>query len=247
MIARVLTVKSITDWKVRIGARLPSRLSRARRLICSCNARLSWKDWRAPLTGKELYLNGMNSGSDAQPGGLGEGREEGRPAGDAGEAREFGDADHRRDQHEPVGARQLGVLDRVQRVLHRQRTAVREADEMQRLARPDASAGLADREPRRRRPVLPFDLGERRRHGAVRRQAWDDRDIAPLAVELADMPLAERRVREPMQQHGRTHGRSVGLEHVRAVPVVGEMAGIDRAALEVAVDRNPLLGTSASG
>ena len=83
MIDRVLTVKSMTDWKVRIGGSPASSPPRDWRSICACSARVSWKDWRAPLIGNELYLNGMNSGSDRQPGGPGEGREHGGPAGDA--------------------------------------------------------------------------------------------------------------------------------------------------------------------
>ena len=62
MIARVLTVKSMTDWKVRIGGSPASRPSRARRAICCCSACVRSQDWRAPLTGNELYLNGLNSG-----------------------------------------------------------------------------------------------------------------------------------------------------------------------------------------
>ena len=62
MIARVLTVKSTTDWKVRIGGRRSSRPSRAARATRSCRATVRRCDWRAPLTGKELYLNGLNSG-----------------------------------------------------------------------------------------------------------------------------------------------------------------------------------------
>ena len=63
MIARVLTVKSITDWKVRIGGRLSSRFSRASRSICACRATVRRWDCVAPFTGNELYLKGMNSGT----------------------------------------------------------------------------------------------------------------------------------------------------------------------------------------
>ena len=137
MIARVLTVKSITDWKVRIGGRPASRSPRASRRICSCSACVSCQDWRAPLTGNELYLNGIELGQDAEPGGLGEGRQDRRQAGEAREARERRDADHRRDQHQAVGPRQRRVLDRVERILHGERAAVREADEVQRQRRAD--------------------------------------------------------------------------------------------------------------
>ena len=69
----MLTVKSTTDWKVSIGGRRSSLPSRPARAMRSCSATVRRCDWRAPLTGKELYLNGLNSGHDAEPRGLGEG------------------------------------------------------------------------------------------------------------------------------------------------------------------------------
>ena len=77
-----------------------------------------------------------------------------------GEAREARDADHRRDQDQAVGPRQLLVVERVERVLHRQRAAVGEADDVERLRRAGAPARLAHGEPRRGVPVLPFDVGQ---------------------------------------------------------------------------------------
>src|ERR1700730_962618 len=62
-IADVLTVKSISDWKVRIGgnwSNLPWLAYRALRL-CGAGER-AWAR-RPPLTGNELYLNGLNSGT----------------------------------------------------------------------------------------------------------------------------------------------------------------------------------------
>ena len=63
MIARVLTVKSTTDWNVSTGARSFSRPARAASLICPCSVRATSDDCRAALTGNELYLNGLNSGT----------------------------------------------------------------------------------------------------------------------------------------------------------------------------------------
>ena len=48
---------------LRTGGRAFRRPSRACRATCSCRATVRRCDWRAPLTGKELYLNGLNSGS----------------------------------------------------------------------------------------------------------------------------------------------------------------------------------------
>ncbi len=61
-IARVLTVKSSTDWNVRTGGSVVNWRSRCSLLICLCSASVRSHDWRAPLTGNELYLNGLNSG-----------------------------------------------------------------------------------------------------------------------------------------------------------------------------------------
>ena len=59
----MLTVKSTTDWKVRMGASSPSLPSPAYWEICCCSLRATSDDCRAPLTGNELYLNGLNSGT----------------------------------------------------------------------------------------------------------------------------------------------------------------------------------------
>ena len=63
MIARVLTVKSTTDWKVSTGGKASSRPARAYWFSRFCRARVSRDDCRAPLIGNELYLNGLNSGT----------------------------------------------------------------------------------------------------------------------------------------------------------------------------------------
>ena len=60
-IAGVLTVKSMTDWKVSTGGSPSSRPVPDSRWICACSASVRRYDWRAPLTGNELYLNGLNS------------------------------------------------------------------------------------------------------------------------------------------------------------------------------------------
>ena len=78
-----------------------------------------------------VVLEGVELGHDAQPGRFVEGREESRPAEDAGKARHAGDADHRRKEHDAVRTRQRLVIERIERVLHGQRAAVGKADDMQ--------------------------------------------------------------------------------------------------------------------
>ena len=194
-----------------------------------------------PVDRERVVLERDELGHDRQPGGLGEGREHGGPAGDAGKARERRDADHRRDQDQPVGARQAVVLERFQGVVQGERAAIGEADQMQGLARRHAPPRLAHREPGGCRPVLPVDRGQRTRHGAVRGQARHQGHEAAVAVGLGDVALAEGCVGEAVQEDGDTLRLAVGQEEVRAVPVVGEVAGIDRAALEIAVDRAAVL------
>ncbi len=52
-----------------------------------CSARVRSDDWRAPLTGKELYLNGLNSGMTASQAAFAKaGKIAGRPANPANRA-----------------------------------------------------------------------------------------------------------------------------------------------------------------
>ena len=124
-----------TDWNVRIGGRrssLPCWAAVARR---SCSATVRRCDWRAPLTGKRIVLEGIELGHDAEPRRLGEGGKHRRQSRDTGKAREGRDADHRRDQDQAVGPRQALVVDGVESVFHRQRAAVGEAHDMERPRR----------------------------------------------------------------------------------------------------------------
>ncbi len=61
--ARVLTVESTTDWNVSTGGSSASRPPATASAICRCSSRVSSDDWRAALTGNELYLKGLNSGT----------------------------------------------------------------------------------------------------------------------------------------------------------------------------------------
>jgi hypothetical protein len=55
-------VKSTADWNVRTGGSAVNRFAAARRAICACRTRVRRSVWRAPLIGKDSYLNGLNSG-----------------------------------------------------------------------------------------------------------------------------------------------------------------------------------------
>ena len=132
MTARVLTVKSTTDWKVRIGGRrssLPCAGGRCQAILQ--RGRQAMRLARA-VDRERVVLERIELRHDAEPRRLGEGGEHRRQGGDAGKAREGRDADHRRDQDEAVGPRQPLVVDGVERVFHRQRAAVGEADDVER-------------------------------------------------------------------------------------------------------------------
>jgi hypothetical protein len=73
----VLTVKSITDWNVRLAAKQVLLAGPLGDLLLQ---RWVKHDWRAPLIGKELYLNGIELGSTLGPAALAS-REERRQAG----------------------------------------------------------------------------------------------------------------------------------------------------------------------
>jgi len=81
----------------------------------------------------------------------------------------------------------------------------------------------------------------------VRRQPDDHRHEAPVAIGLRDVTLAVGRVRQPVQQDHGADGLSLRLQHVGAVPVVCEVRWIDRAPLEVPVDRDAVLRGQALG
>ena len=69
--------------------------------------------------------------------------------------------------------------------------------------------------------------------------------IATIAMGLIaarDVALAVGRIGQPVQEHHRADGRALRLQHVGAVPVLREARRMHRAALEVAVDRNAVLG-----
>ncbi len=62
-----------------------------------------------------------------------------------------------------------------------------------------------------------------------------DDDEAAVAIAPCDVAQAVGQIGEAVQQHHGADRRSVGLEDVGAVPVLLEIAGVDRAAGEVAI------------
>src|SRR6516162_9876334 len=69
---------------------------------------------------------------DAKPGRLRKRRQDGWQAGKAGKARKTRDTDHWRQEQYPVRTRKLRVFQRIKRILHRQRPAVRESNKVER-------------------------------------------------------------------------------------------------------------------
>ena len=238
MIARVLTVKSMTDWKVRIGGASASwPLARLAPDLLLQGLRQLPRLARA-VDRERVVLERVELGQDAQPGGLREVGQKRRQAGEAGKARERGDADHRRDQDDAVGARELRILERVERIFHGERAAVGEPDQMQRPTRPDPPARLAHRQPGGGQPVFPLRPRPVRSGRCRGRQPDRDRDVAVRAVAARDVTQAVGRVRQPVQEHHRADRGALRLQHVGPVPVLREVARIHRAALEIAVDRD---------
>mgnify|MGYP003693589755 CR=1 FL=1 len=168
--------------------------------------------------------------------------------GDPGEAREARDADHRRDQDEAIGPRQLLVVERIERVFHRQRAAVGEAHDVERLRRV-RHAACASRTARRVAASQSSHSTsvKRGRNGAMGRHPDRHRDEAVVAIAARDVAQAVGRIGEPVQQDDRADRRPVGLENVGAVPVLREVAGIDRAAVVVAVARDAGFGVELVG
>ena len=130
---------------------------------------------------------------------------------------------------------QPAVRHGIESVFDRERSAVGEADDVQRRRRTGASTRFAHREPRRGVPVFPLDIGQCRRHCAVPGQPDADSDKAAVAIAPSDVAQAVGCVGQAMQQHHGADRRSVGLEDIGAVPVLLEIARVDRAAGKIAI------------
>ena len=192
MIARVLTVKSTTDWNVSTGASRSSRPARASSVICRWSVRATSDDCRAPLTGNELYLNGLNSGTMPSHAAFANaGNTAGQPNTPANRARLVTPIIGERSTMRSGRARFV-VGERIERVLHRERAAVRESDDVQRALRSRKPPRFPDGEARRLRPLLPFDVGESARNGAVSGQPDGDGDVAVVRVAPRDVTQAVR-------------------------------------------------------
>ena len=106
---------------------------------------------------------------------------------------------------------------------------------MQRSRGPRAPARLADRQSGGLGPLFPLDVGEAARHCAMAGQPDGDRHVSVVAVAPRDVPQAVRRIRQSVEQDHGAGGSAGGLHDVRAVPVLREIARVDRAAGEIAV------------
>ena len=245
--ARVLTVKSTTDWKVSTGAR-PFRLSStACRSICACSRRATSEDWRAPFTGKLLYLKGLNSGTMPSHAALSKaGISAGQPNTPAKRAMLVMPI---------IGANSTMWSGRASDLSSSASSAYFMASAPP-LEKPMTCSGvgrrrqaprLAHRQVRGRHPLLPLDLAQARGHGAVAGQPDRHRHIAGLHVAPRHVAQAVGRIGQAVQQHHRADRRARRRQHVGAVPVLCEAAWVDRAAAEVAVGLEACLGLELVG
>lgn len=76
----------------------------------------------------------------------------------------------------------------------------------------------------------------------MRRDANSDDRETMLCIEGGEIAEAIRRVCQTMQQYDSAKRPALGLEAIGPIPVMGEMIGIDGAALEISVERDQLLG-----
>ena len=208
-----------------------------RRRIWACRSVVSRHDCRAAFAGNELYLKGLYLGYDVDPSGLLEIGDRAEEADDARQPRKWRDADHRRDQGEARRWHWLAALDFFQRVLQHERTAVRIADQHQRLAWTDPFPHVADAETDRGEPVLPDSGGERGRHGAVPGHPQRQTVVTARPQCFSDRAHAVRRVGETVNQEGPASNLAGRHNLVRAVVIRTHPRGVRSAAAVVAVGR----------
>ena len=191
---------------------------------------------------ERIVLERIEFGQHAQPGGLCKRRQQSRQAGQSGEAGKAGQADHRRNQDHAIGARKRRVFVQcIQHIFQREGAAVGKSDQMQRCRRAGAPFRFPHGQSRGREPLLPAHLGQRAGNGSVCRQADRDHGPATIAITPGDMTKAVRRVGQAVQQNHGADGWSVRLQRIRTVPVLRVSTRIHRAAVEIAVDRQPVL------
>jgi hypothetical protein len=195
---------------------------------------------RVVLVRIELGLDDLPRG----PSEAGHGRQSRPQLGDGGEAR---DADRRREEHEAGWPRQRLTLEHRERVVDRQRRAVRVANHVDRQVGTGLTAQVDHRHAHGRLHVLDAERDEARRRGAVARQPEADHLEAARREMLADRAQAVGRVREAVQQQDRaaaTAGLRCGLQVKAAIPVHGPDAGIAAAAGPEPVERFPVAGSA---
>ena len=171
-------------------------------------------------------MNGLNSGTMPSQAALANGREQRRQA-----ARP---AKRAKRVMPIIGETRMtrsgcagGHRRRIERVLHRQRAAVGEADECKGARTGCAGAPRAPQAawPPTSRPIRCRSV---RRHGAVRRAAgWRWRQ-SRIAIAARDVPQAEGRIGQAVQQHHGADRRPGRFEDVGAVEVLREVPRIDR-------------------
>ena len=150
-------------------------------------------------------------------------------------------ADHRRQQHELRRQRATIALDRLERVLQRQRTAVGIADENERRPLRNPAAHVSHAHPHRGEPVVPGRPDQARGKHAVPGHAQRQRVDAAGAQDLGNGPHAVRRVAQAVnEQRAAANDRRFGLEG--SIPVAAGARGMRQAASMIAVDRRAVRG-----
>jgi hypothetical protein len=185
-------------------------------------------------------------GYDVEPGGLDEGRKDGRQAGDAGEAGKGRETDHGRNQNQPIRRAERGIVGCIERMGDCQSTAVRIADHVERQARGGA-ARFADGEAGCRLPLLDAGAGEARGHRAMARKA--DRDDMPAArlVEPGDVAQAVGRVGEAVEEDDCAQRPARRCDRDAAVPILQQVRRVHRGLCPIAVLGDPGLARQLVG
>ena len=192
---------------------------------------------------KRVVLERVELRHGVEPGGVGKGGQQGRHGLEPGEAGKAGHPDHRGDQYQPIRfcQRAARVGQRIERIFHRQRTAVGKAHQMQRPLARCQQSGLPHRQSGGGQPGLPIHIHEAGWHGAVAGDPQPQRDKALLLIASGQMAQAIGGVGQAVQQHRHPFDFPLGAQQVGAVPVLLKAGGIDGGVLIVAIAGQLLL------
>ena len=193
-------------------------------------------------------MNGLNSGRMPSQAALAKAGQQRRQRGQPGEAGEGGDADHRRDQHQPVGPRQRAgprarparISSPARRRWNSRRCAAAGRGRPARAPPAPPAASPPASPPSSPRSGRPAPCRAPGRRGA-------ERDEAALPVALGDMAQAVGRIGQPVQEAPpRPAARPSGSSRKERFQSCAKRARMHRAAGEVAVGGTRSSGSSVS-